>query len=135
MFRGAVSLGTKNDFGFLFVAYCSLFPEVWERSLMVECWSPKPAAKVRFLPLLQRVADSDLPVMCFWPHRLSVRTSGSHPEKRGSIPLEATTGDFFSDKSLVYLKDELQTGGSKSFILRIRYSLREKPVFGTRNDL
>lgn len=60
---------------------------------MVECWSPKPAAKVRFLPLLQRVADSDLPVMCFWPHRLSVRTSGSHPEKRGSIPLEATNCD------------------------------------------
>lgn len=25
-----------------------------------------------------------------WPHRLSVRTSGFHPEKRGSIPRGAT---------------------------------------------
>ena len=29
-----------------------------------------------------------LPVL--WPHRLSVRTSGFHPEKRGSTPLGAT---------------------------------------------
>lgn len=25
-----------------------------------------------------------------WPHRLVARTSGSHPENRGSIPLGAT---------------------------------------------
>lgn len=26
----------------------------------------------------------------FWPHRLTVRTSGSHPDNRGSIPREVT---------------------------------------------
>ena len=28
--------------------------------------------------------------MMLWPHRLSVRTLGSHPKKRGSTPLGAT---------------------------------------------
>ena len=30
-----------------------------------------------------------------WSLRLSVRTSGFHPEKRGSIPLGTTTGEIF----------------------------------------
>ena len=53
-----------------------------ERSLVVECWSPKPAVKVRFLPLLPEICR----------HRLvGLGRQVLILEIRGSNPLRGTT--------------------------------------------
>ena len=57
-------------------------------------------ACVSILPLVQRTLAV---VLSTWPHRLTARTSGSHPGNRGSIPREVTKDDLsFIDRSFLF---------------------------------
>ena len=55
----------------------------------------------------------------FWPHRLTVRTSGSHPDNRGSIPREVTIRGLESSlqlEQLVYLWWRAVFSGSQIYL-------------------
>ena len=58
---------------------------------------------VELLPYMQAVVGSNPTGTTIWPVRLSVRSSGFHPGKRGSTPLRATKKRFGRLKYSTYL--------------------------------